>query len=161
MQRLMLHSLGAIAVTISMLVATPSVATAQLTVQSEGRTVLRRPIPPRAIAGSLDFARTELFFGTAKPVGVVTEDEFFDFVDQEVTPRFPDGLTVVRAEGQFRGGNGEVIKEDSFVLILLHPLEDFRENSRKINTIRRLYRMQFQQESVLRVDDPFAVRVSF
>jgi hypothetical protein len=47
------------------------------------------------------------------------------------------------------------------VLILLYPVEDFRESSRRINTIRRLYREAFQQQSVLRVDDPFAVRVSF
>jgi hypothetical protein len=30
-----------------------------------------------------------------------------------------------------------------------------------IDSIRRLYKAMFQQESVLRVDDPLAVRVSF
>jgi len=43
----------------------------------------------------------------------------------------------------------------------LYPLEDFRESSRKIDVIRDRYKVEFQQESVLRVDDPFAVRVSF
>jgi hypothetical protein len=47
------------------------------------------------------------------------------------------------------------------VLILLFPLEDFRDSSRKINAIRERYKTEFQQESVLRVDDPYAVRVSF
>jgi hypothetical protein len=161
MRRLMLQTIGTIAVTISVLVVTPGAATAQMTVQSEGRTVLRRPIPARAIAGSLDFARTELFFGTAKPDGVVTDAEFLAFVDQEITPRFPDGLTLLEADGQFRGEDDVIVKEKSFVLILLYPLEDFRASSRKINAIRRLYRQQFQQQSVLRADDPFAVRVSF
>ena len=161
MRRLTLQTIGTIAVTISVLMVTPPAATAQMTVQSEGRTVLRRPIPARAIAGSLDFARTELFFGTAKPDGEVTDDEFLAFVDQEVTPRFPDGLTLLEADGQFRGENNVIVKERSFVLILLYPLEDFRESSRKINAIRRLYRQKFQQQSVLRADDPFAVRVSF
>jgi hypothetical protein len=41
--------------------------------------------------------------------------------------------------GQFRDGGGEIIKEESFV----H------------------YKDEFEQESVLRVDDPFAVRISF
>ena len=86
MRRLMLRSLGMIAVTISVLIASPADVTAQMTVQSEGRTVLRRPVPAHAIAGSLDFARTELFFGTAKPDGVVTDEEFLAFVDQEITP---------------------------------------------------------------------------
>jgi hypothetical protein len=161
MRRLMLQALGTIAVTISILIATPPAATAQMTIQSEGRTVLRRPIPARAIAGSLDFARTELFFGTAKPDGVVTDEEFMKFVDRVITPRFPDGLTLLEADGQFRGDDNVIIKEKSFVLILLYPVEDFRESSRKINTIRRLYREQFDQQSVLRADDPFAVRVSF
>ena len=102
-----------------------------------------------------------MFFGTAKPDGVVTDEEFFAFLDQEITPRFPDGLTLLKGDGQFRGESGVIVKEDSFVLILLYPLEDFRDSNRKINAIRRLYRTQFQQESVLRVDDPFAVRVSF
>jgi len=161
MRRLMIQSLGAIALTISVLVATPAPAIAQADVQAQGRAVMRRPIPLAARNGSLNFARTELFFGTAKPDGVVSDQEFLAFLDQEITPRFPDGLTLLKGDGQFRGEDGTIIKEDSFVLILLYPVEDFRESSRRINTIRRLYRMEFQQESVLRVDDPFAVRVSF
>ena len=47
------------------------------------------------------------------------------------------------------------------MLILLYPVEDFKASSRKINAIRQEYKNRFQQESVLRVDDPLAVRVSF
>jgi hypothetical protein len=148
-------------VTASVLVLTPLSADAQNTAQAERRVMIRRPIPVGAIGRSLDFARTELYFGTAKPDGVVDETEFLAFLDAQVTPRFPDGLTLLKGDGQFRGESGEIIKEESFVLILLYDLESFRESSRKINTIRRLYREQFDQESVLRVDDPFAVRVSF
>ncbi len=161
MRRRMLQSLGAIVLTIGALVASPAPVLAQAEAQAQERTMIRRPIPLAARNGSLNFARTELFFGTAKPGGVVTDEEFFAFLDQEITPRFPDGLTLLKGDGQFRGESGVIVKEDSFVLILLYPLEDFRDSNRKINTIRRLYRMQFQQESVLRVDDPFAVRVSF
>ena len=122
---------------------------------------MRRPIPAAALRGSVDFARTELFFGTAKPDGVVTDEEFSEFLDRIITPRFPDGLTLLKGDGQFRGEDGVIVKEESFVLILLYPLEDFRESSRKINAIRERYKDEFQQESVLRVDDPYAVRVSF
>ena len=109
-----------------------------------------------------DFARTELFFGTAKADGtVVTDVEFNLFIDDTVTPRFPDGLTLLKADGQFRDANGTIVKEASFVLILLYPLEGFVESSQKINVIRESYKEQFLQESVLRVDDPIAVRVSF
>lgn len=161
MRRLIFQSLSTIAVTVSLLIATPADVAAQADAQGQFRAVVRRPIPQGALNQTLLFARTELFFGTAKPDGAVTEEEFLAFLDKEVTPRFPDGLTLLKGDGQFRGEDGVIIKEDSFLLILLYPLEGFRESSRKINAIRRLYTTQFQQESVLRVDDPFAVRVSF
>ena len=98
---------------------------------------------------------------TAKPDGVVTDEQFMEFLDRIITPRFPDGLTLLKGNGQFRDGEGDIIKEESFVLILLYPLEEFHESSRRINVIREHYKDEFDQESVLRVDDPFAVRVSF
>ena len=162
MRRLFLQSLTTIVLSFSVLIATPGYVTAQTETLTQSRPLMRRPLARAAVNGSLSFARTELFFGTGKPDGTaVTEAEFFAFIDEQVTPRFPDGLTVLRAEGQFRGENDVIVKEHSFVLILLYPVEDFRPSSRKINEIRRKYNAQFDQESVLRVDDPLAVRVSF
>ncbi|MEW6731553.1 MAG: DUF3574 domain-containing protein, partial [Acidobacteriota bacterium] len=52
--------------------------------------------PADAPFEGFSFARTELYFGSAKPDGtVVTEAQFQQFVDQVVTPRFPDGLTLL------------------------------------------------------------------
>jgi hypothetical protein len=78
-----------------------------------------------------------------------------------VTPRFPDGLTLLKGDGQFRGEDNVVIKEQSFVLILLYPYESFNKSSQRIQKIRNLYKDRFAQESVLRVDDPYVVWVSF
>jgi hypothetical protein len=157
----MFQSLSTIAIAVSLFIVNPVYLTAQADVSEQSRAVVRRPIPRGAPNQTLHFARTELFFGTAQPDGVVTEEEFVTFLDAEITPRFPDGLTLLKGDGQFRGEDGVIIKEQSFVLILLYPLEGFRESSRKIETIRRLYKEMFHQESVLRVDDPLAVRVSF
>jgi hypothetical protein len=126
----------------------------------EGSYVQRR-IPPAARRDSSAFARTELYFGTAKPGGVVTEEEFRDFVDAYVTPLFPDGLTLLKGEGQFRGEDGVIVKEQSFILILLYPFESFEASSQRIQSLRGLYKSLHEQESVLRVDDPFVVWVSF
>jgi hypothetical protein len=42
------------------------------------------------------FARTELFFGRAKPDGsMVTDEEFRSFLDKVITPRFASGLTAL------------------------------------------------------------------
>ena len=161
MRHIIIRALSTIAVTVSIIVSMPGEALGQIDAQQGYRPVMRRPIPAAALRGSVDFVRSELFFGTARLDGVVTDEEFSEFLDRVITPRFPDGLTLLKGHGQFTGEDGVLIKEESFVLILLYPLEDFRDSSRKINAIRERYKDEFQQESVLRVDDPFAVRVSF
>ena len=161
MRRLICGSLGTLVVTISVLIAAPAYVEAQAALQSQVRPMIRRPIPVGALNRSLDFVRTELFFGTAQPDGAVSDAEFLEFVDRVITPRFPDGLTLLKGDGQFRDEEGVIVKEASFVLILFYPLEDFSESSRKIDVIRERYKNRFDQESVLRVDDPYAVRVSF
>ena len=83
-----------------------------------------------------------------------------DFVDRHVTPRFLQGLTLLKGDGQFPGEDA-VIKEQSFVLILLYPHDALDEGFRHIEYVRALYREQFGQQSVLRVDHPFIVWVSF
>jgi hypothetical protein len=108
------------------------------------------------------FIRTELFFGTEKPDGSeVTSKEWKKFLNLEITPRFPDGLTVLTGTGQFRLSSGEIIKETSRVLILLYPVETQADSSMKIEQIREAYKQAFQQQSVLRADDPLPVMVSF
>ncbi len=90
----------------------------------------------------------ELYFGRNKPVGEVSEQDFQLFLQNEVTPRFPDGLTVVDANGQFLGSNG-IIQEKTKLLILIHS--NNQEDRKEIQEIIDRYKAQFQQESVLRV----------
>jgi hypothetical protein len=98
------------------------------------------------------WVRTELFFGTDKPGPDVTDYQFTKFVDSSVTPRFPDGLTVLAGNGQWKGENGKVVKERSKVIIILYPVDGADQSSKKIEEIRDLYEKKFQQESVLRTD---------
>src|SRR5262245_34375954 len=87
---------------------TPNVARAQQATeaqfQAESRPLIQRRIPKGTRKGVLAFARTELYFGTAKSDGsVVTEETFREFVDLYVTPRFPDGRPLLKGDGQSRG----------------------------------------------------------
>ena len=102
------------------------------------------------------WARTELYFGSSKPGGEVTESEFTEFVDRFITPRFPDGLTLLTGYGQFLGSNGILIKERSKVLILFYPFQ-LKNANRLIEEIRTKYKDKFEQESVLRVDSYTAI----
>lgn len=108
------------------------------------------------------FIRTELFFGTRKPNGSqVSMREWRAFLRRKVTPEFPDGLTVLMGDGQFRNASGRIIREKSFLLILLYPAPKQSSSAEKIEKIRESYKRVFGQESVLRVDDPQPVCVSF
>jgi hypothetical protein len=108
------------------------------------------------------FVRTELFFGTAKPDGTaVTQAEWIEFLDSEITARFPDGLTVMTGIGQWQGEDEEIIQERSILVILLYPREAVGDGSAKIEAIRTAYEQEFSQESVLRASDSLPVCVSF
>jgi hypothetical protein len=98
------------------------------------------------------FARTELFFGSFRPGGEVTDAEFQQFLDGFVKPRFPDGLTLLVGLGQWRGAEGATVRERSMLLILLYPDTARWESSKRIEEIRDEYKWRFQQQSVLRSD---------
>ncbi|MGH9629057.1 MAG: DUF3574 domain-containing protein [Bryobacteraceae bacterium] len=71
--------------------------------------------------------------------------------DREITPRFPDGVTLLSGYGQFLSSTGLLIKERSKVLILMYPLS-LKDAHKSIQEIREKYKSTFKQESVLRVD---------
>ena len=99
------------------------------------------------------FVRTELYFGSRKSDNThVTTAEFNLFLKQEITPRFPEGLTLLTGLGQFRNAKNKTIREVSRVLILLYPVEVREEKSKLIEEIRQEYKNQHDQESVLRTD---------
>jgi len=112
--------------------------------------------------GTAAFLRTELYFGTNKSDGsVVTPEQFQEFVNEQITPRFPDGLTLLTGLGQFKGSNGLIQRERSMLLILLYPVDTARGSGEKIEAIRNAYVSKFNQESVLRADEPQPECVSF
>jgi hypothetical protein len=71
-----------------------------------------RKICERLINGEI-FARTELLFGLSRSDGPdITEEEFQSFIDLQVTPRFPEGLTLLAGNGQFRTPRVTLSKRD-------------------------------------------------
>lgn len=103
--------------------------------------------------------KDELYFGRSQPGGgIVSEEQWQEFLNTEVTPRFSDGLTVIDAYGQFLNSSGSIDREDTKVLILIYPSSQNKEKA--VQEIINLYKSFFQQESVLRVTSVPA-RVSF
>ena len=79
--------------------------------------------------------------------GSVSELEWQLFLRDEVTRRFPDGLTVWDAQGQWRAPAGRIDHEQSKVLLIVHP--DTPAARQSILDIIASYRKAFEQDSVL------------
>lgn len=97
---------------------------------------------------------TQLFFGLSKPKGgTVSARAWRAFVAREITPRFPEGFSVIDGAGYWRDGTTQrTISEKSKVVVRLHPPS--AEADAAIGAIVEAYRREFEQEAVLRVDRP-------
>jgi len=104
--------------------------------------------PVSCRTGEKQLVAETLYLGAAMRDGLVGDAEWTRFLDDWVTPRFPDGLTVLRASGQWRGANGRIVEEPSRVLYLVHPGDEASE--RKVEEIASEYKRRFEQEAVLR-----------
>jgi len=108
----------------------------------------KRPAPPTECgAATAAQVRTTLYFGSARPKGSVSELEWQLFLRDEVTTRFPDGLTVWDAEGQWRTSQGSLEHERTKVLLIVHP--DTPAARASVQAVIERYRKAFEQQSVL------------
>ena len=100
-------------------------------------------------AGTELFSEYRLFFGRSRgSVEVVSDAAWQTFLAKEVTPRFPDGLTVLDARGQWRNGIGRLVRERTKLVIILAKPGD--GGIQLTNEITEAYKRAFWQESVLR-----------
>lgn len=92
-----------------------------------------------------------LYFGrmTADSV-TVTDSAWAEFLKDVVSSRLPGGFTFWVAEGEWRGPDGRVRREPSFVLEVVHPPRPATADSAIVGIIAE-YKRRFSQESVLRV----------
>jgi len=116
------------------------------------------PAHPAQASGWVD---TKLYFGLSPadhPDQGVSDAQWRDFLDKEVTPRCPSGLSVVDVYGQWQGTkNPAPMRLRSKLLIVDYP--DTVENRDKVEAIRAAWKRQTGQLSVLRVTQ--AADVSF
>ncbi len=99
---------------------------------------------------------TKLYFGLGladQPDRGVSEVRWREFLDREVTPRFPNGLSVLDVYGQWQGKNQTAPERlRSKLLIIDYP--DNPENRSKVDAIRAAWKRMTGDQSVLRVTMP-------
>ena len=102
------------------------------------------------------FGSYRLFMGRSMPDGNAVSDVDWDsFLAEIVTPRFPDGLTVLDASGQWRSSSGIIEKEQSKALIILAPPGE--DAMRQIGEVSEAYKSRYNQESVLKAVEDVCV----
>jgi len=86
----------------------------------------------------------------------VSQAQWERFLDREITPRFPDGLTVFDARGQWRdSGRNRIVREPSKVVTIVLPGK--AEDMERLNEIAEAYKKRFKQQSVGMVLRPACV----
>jgi Protein of unknown function (DUF3574) len=90
----------------------------------------------------------ELMFG--RDIGIrlgASEAGWERFVAHEITPRFPDGLTVSDALGQWRDRtSGKIVREPSKRVEIVLPGND--DDQARLDAVVAAYKRQFRQQAV-------------
>ena len=121
------------------------------------------PVHPASTQG---WVETRLFFGLRPadaPTHLTSEAAWQSFLDHEVTPRFPAGLSVLEVYGQWQSKGGATSAKStpmrirSKLLIIYYPRNP--ENDARIEEIRAAWKTRTGDQSVLKATSP--VDVSF
>lgn len=99
---------------------------------------------------------TQLYFGLGPADDAskgVSEQAWRDFLDKEVTSRFPAGLSVVDVYGQWQGKR-ETAPERIRSKDLIIDYPKTAENEAKIEAIRAAWKKKTGDQSVLKVTQP-------
>jgi hypothetical protein len=90
----------------------------------------------------------ELFFG--RNIGGrtgVSDAEFNRFVANEITSRFPDGLTVLDAQGQWRDPARMTLAREASKMVII-AFTDSSAGDERLQKIMEAYKARFNQKSV-------------
>jgi hypothetical protein len=91
----------------------------------------------------------ELIFGRdiGRDLGV-SESDWTRFVDHEMVPRFPDGLTVTESSGRSRDrAAGTILREPSKHVEIVLPGRP--DDDARLDAVAAAYKRQFAQKSVV------------
>ncbi|MBX3493868.1 MAG: DUF3574 domain-containing protein [Parvibaculum sp.] len=103
--------------------------------------------------------QSTLYFGLElSDGGTVGERDWTRFLAEVVTPRFPDGLTVVDAYGQWRNpalADAPIVRETTKIIIVVHS--ETPEAAAALANIKAEYMDRFGQKSVFHTEAPLRI----
>jgi hypothetical protein len=109
--------------------------------------------PPQAAApacppGQERLRTAQLFLGRQTPGFAIQPWDLQRFVDQEITPRFPDGVTVLDGGAQWQGNENILIRDAAKVVLIVFPEKG---DGGRVAAVRAAYRQRFNQDTVVLV----------
>ena len=108
--------------------------------------------PPACRVGDAGIL-AQLYFGRSMHGQPVDRAAWQDFLARSLTPRFPDGFTVLDASGQWRSpATGLVGHEPSTVVVI--ATDAGAQTASRLAVVRAEYQARFAQESVGLVTSP-------
>ena len=110
---------------------------------------------PACPAGQERLRTAQLFLGRQTPGLAITPWDLQRFVDQEITPRFPDGVTVLDGGSQWQGNENILIRDAAKVVLIVLPAKGSPEA--RVEAVRTAYRTRFNQDAMLVVTPPACV----
>ena len=112
--------------------------------------------PGACPAGQERLRTAQLFFGHKAPDQPRVPDRAFrKFVDEELTTRFHDGLTVLDGGRQWKGEPDQLIRDSAKVVLIVLPKAG--DSQPQLDAVLSAYKVRFKQDPVLRVTQPACV----
>lgn len=99
--------------------------------------------------------RTAQLFLEAKAPARLSDADLRRFVEQEVTPRFPNGVTMVAGGGRWKGAQNRMIRDAAKVVLIVLPAKGDPQAS--VEAVRTAYRTRFNQNAVVVMPPPACV----
>jgi len=107
-------------------------------------------------AGQERLRTAQLFFGSHDPAQPRLNDrDFRRFVNEELTTRFPDGLTVLEGGDQWKGAENRRIREAAKVVLIVLPKAP--DAQARLEAVKAAYKTRFNQDTELLVTPPACV----
>ncbi|MFC0634207.1 DUF3574 domain-containing protein [Brevundimonas balnearis] len=112
--------------------------------------------PAGCAAGLSPTPVAHLYFGRFIGASLgVSDADWQDFVDREITPRFPNGLSVTDVSGQWRGPDGVIVREPSKAVMII--LTEAETEQASLDAIRAAYVERFDQDAVMLIQQTACV----
>lgn len=95
----------------------------------------------------------QLYLGGVQTGGpAISAADLGRFVEQEITPKFPDGLTVLEGGQRWEGPENTRLREAAKVVLIVLPAGG--DAKARVEGVRRAYRARFRQDAELLMAPP-------